>query len=1100
MTISNEMIRASAGSGKTWQLTNRYIALMGQQLRAGGEVTPERIIAVTFTRKAAGEFFDSILEKLAEAASDPNKAQELASDKNNELSTVLGDLSQEEYLELLRIFVAKMPRLFLGTLDSFFSNILRSFPSEFGLAGDFEIIDTHLQSMVRESVCRHVFERKPERDSSGQRDFLEAFRRATFGKEGAGVQRTLDDFLEKIYGIWLRSPDENLWGTEAAIWPGETGSPWQGEKPDFDAEFEKLFAIFEAEEARTAGEDKPHTYSWDYWNEFREQAPDYIAGASIPKRVEYMLKNILPIWGDILNGDAELKLNRKINYLDKSACRILERIMKYFVRSEFELKLQQTRGIWTLLNQFETIYAKRIRRRGKLTFQDVELLLAGQGFAGSGNPLVLSQSPGEDERLQIDYRLDARYDHWMLDEFQDTSFTQWKAIANLIDEVVQDSSGSRSLFQVGDTKQAIYGWRGGDTRLFDDIANRYNANEERIKPRSLNVSWRSGRDVIDMVNRVFGNPENLSQLALPEATTERWIWENHEVPEKNAQRKGYCSLIHPFPAEGSKAITEEDRFAVVVALLKEIKPIQRGIDCAILVQQNKVGHDLVNYIRANCDVPVMSDADIPIAIDNAINRAAISYLKCVAHPGDTFAWNHLRMTPFGKIIASKKLTPGSLSAVGVKLIFEHGFEHIIQQFFKEIENAAGIPLDTFNKSRTESLALAARLFDERGSRDIDEFLAFARLHKMREPDTKSAVQVMTIHQSKGLTYDMVILPELEGKKLAFSRERISVKQDEDRNTKWILDPPAQIITQADSEISGCRIDSEANAAYDSLCKLYVALTRAKYANYLITSPHKTSSTSNNFNKLLHLSLAAADPREDVIGETSVELAFESDLPETTDRKWYQKFSIEEEIAPKEEVSVDPLVSPEKARVRVARRTPSGSEGGSVTGAQIFSQQGRTARELGTLVHALFEEIEWHETDSLDRLKKRCEELPGFSPEAKVQAMEQISRSLANQEVIAALSRPQAGDECWREKPFEILLENEWLSGTFDRVIIGKEKATILDFKTSFVDTDESVKDAVEKYRPQLETYRQVLARMTGLSEDAIEMQLLFTRIPKVVLL
>ena len=60
----NEMIRASAGSGKTFQLTNRYIGLMAHG------VEPERIIALTFTRKAAGEFFDAILEKLARASTD----------------------------------------------------------------------------------------------------------------------------------------------------------------------------------------------------------------------------------------------------------------------------------------------------------------------------------------------------------------------------------------------------------------------------------------------------------------------------------------------------------------------------------------------------------------------------------------------------------------------------------------------------------------------------------------------------------------------------------------------------------------------------------------------------------------------------------------------------------------------------------------------------------------------------------------------------------------------------------------------------------------------------------------------------------------------
>ena len=156
-TIPNEMILASAGSGKTWQLTNRYIGLMAMQLRAGEPVSPERIVAVTFTRKAAGEFFDSILEKLAKAASEPDEGKNLASDGEDPLSAILGELSCEEYQQLLRIFIRKMPMLFLGTLDSFFSNILRAFPAEFGLSGDFEIIDHHMSQVLRDDVYRDVF-------------------------------------------------------------------------------------------------------------------------------------------------------------------------------------------------------------------------------------------------------------------------------------------------------------------------------------------------------------------------------------------------------------------------------------------------------------------------------------------------------------------------------------------------------------------------------------------------------------------------------------------------------------------------------------------------------------------------------------------------------------------------------------------------------------------------------------------------------------------------------------------------------------------------------------------------------------------------------
>ncbi len=82
--------------------------------------------------------------------------------------------------------------------------------------------------------------------------------------------------------------------------------------------------------------------------------------------------------------------------------------------------------------------------------------------------------------------------------------------------------------------------------------------------------------------------------------------------------------------------------------------------------------------------------------------------------------------------------------------------------------------------------------------------------------------------------------------------------------------------------------------------------------------------------------------------------------------------------------------------------------------------------------------------------------------------------------------------CWREKRFEILLNGEWLSGTFDRVMLENGRATILDFKTDKTDTDEALAARIEGYRPQLETYREVLARMTGLPHDQIACKLLFT--------
>src|SRR4051812_17248398 len=127
--VPHEMILASAGSGKTYALTNRFVRLLS------GGAAPERIVALTFTRKAAGEFFDEILKKLARAATEAEFARRLAAETGS------AGMNEADYLRLLRAMIDAMPQLQLGTLDGFFARIVRSFPLELGLGGEFEIME-----------------------------------------------------------------------------------------------------------------------------------------------------------------------------------------------------------------------------------------------------------------------------------------------------------------------------------------------------------------------------------------------------------------------------------------------------------------------------------------------------------------------------------------------------------------------------------------------------------------------------------------------------------------------------------------------------------------------------------------------------------------------------------------------------------------------------------------------------------------------------------------------------------------------------------------------------------------------------------------------
>ena len=1083
------MILASAGSGKTWQLTNRYIGLMALQLRTGS-VAPERILAATFTRKAAGEFFDSILVKLAEAASDPKKAASLAGDPADPLSAILATLDPSDYTRLLREFIRRMPRLFLGTLDSFFANLLRAFPAEFGLTGDFEVMDEYQAAVARARVYEAVFSSRPGlgRDGDPARAaFLEAFRLATLGSEENRVFKQLDGFIDDLHELYLEAPSASRWGRAGAIWE-DGGRHWLPGEIDPEKEVRRLETALRSLEA------SGQKIEWKWWTPFFEALSGHRPGMPLVNPIKYVAKQVLPVWSDVLAGSAGVKFNRTVQLLDRAVCDPLRAIFQWIVGGELSVKLQRTRGVRDLLQHYEAVYAEQVRRRGRLTFQDAQLLLAGPGGEEGGKAPIFTQIPGPDERLRIDYRLDARYDHWLLDEFQDTNLLQWRVIANLIDEVVQDESGTRSLFQVGDLKQAIYAWRGGDTRLFTDIAARYNTHDERLKRRHLDISWRSGHDVIDPVNRVFGDRAALAAIELPEATLSQWEWHDHRVSPKGEHYDGCTYLLNPVAPSGDKP-EPEDVHALVAGILEEIDPVRRGLSCAILVQKNQEGEALVDALRARIGIPVVSESEIFIATDNPLNRALLAVFQVAAHPGDRFAWQHLTMGPLRTSAEVGEGSPEAFSSRLLAAVFEEGFEASVRIWTDRFEAALGSPLDTYTRGRAEEFALAARSFDESGSRDLDEFLLFLGKHRIRETVSSNAVQVMTIHKSKGLTFDAVILPDLGGNSLTTARRSFGVKKNGAREVEWILDLPRKEFVEADPVLREHAAEREAEAAYEALCKFYVAMTRASRANYLITMPRGDSATSQNFVKLLEDTLAT-DPLSAEFGGVPATVLYQSHTAKTN-RRWFEAFhpsAAAEESAPKAVRGVDPAL----ARKRLRRRTPSGSEDFTVTAAQIFTPAGSVAREFGTLVHALFEEIEWSGECDFETLAARWRETRDATTGLE-DALEQVCGVLNDPVAAAALARPGDHAEAWRERSFEILLGEEWLSGTFDRVVIERtpagvpERATILDFKTDRVATLEEIDAAVTKYRPQLETYREVLRRITGLPATSIRCRLLFTR-------
>lgn len=1076
----HQMILASAGSGKTYALTNRFVRLLALG------VSPHRILALTFTRKAAAEFLDEILRKLSEAASDPKVALRLSNDLQ------IRDFDCALAVSLLRLLVSELHLLTLGTLDSFFNRILTCFPAEFGLSSGFEILEDHAAADARLRVFQQIF-----RDSSAHQAFLEAFKASTFGSEEKSLVTLLHDFIGNHHSLFLRASHREQWGDPEVIW-GAQGCAWLESRPDVATGCQALAIALESLQM-----DKPAA---KMWSGFLQELPSLQPGDRRPKAIsETFLERIFEHYGQICaGGPVEVKFGRKEYVLNRTVCQHLNPLLDHFLACELRPHLRRTGGIYDLVHTFEARYHQMVRRAGKLGFEDVQLLLSGL-LPGSENDGLLSLD-GSDGRLSIDYRLDGQFDHWLLDEFQDTSLPQWKVIENLADEVIQDAEGRRSFFYVGDVKQAIFGWRGGDSHLFQDIYEYYRQPEgPLIAKETMELSWRSGPYLLNTLNRVFGDAALLSGL-FPDHGEAVRRWEEDWRPHRSnhASRTDFFRLIS-LPKENPAGLSnQERRQQAVAALLEEIAPHEKDLSCAILVRANKSAHALADYLRAHTGIEVMVDGDTHIGRDHPLGSSFLALLQLAAHPGDSLAWKHLCMTPAlsGEPSRQSQASRRELVRHVLELLHDRGFRAVFDLWIRLLESG-GFRADALTRSRIELLRQACREFDQGGNRSIPEFLRFAEALCTRESQSKGMVQILTIHKSKGLGFDAVIVAEIESERdraltdlhntplLVHERGR-GLKREID----WVLSMPRKDVCGLDPVLQAARLRLENEKLHEDLCLLYVALTRAKFATYVIAGEPGAAATAP---AILHRALGEGDDpgREWPCGEDLLRIPFEAGDPDWFAHENFCKKT--ESSRTGEEAYRVPNARPYPALPRSRPSSTAEEKEAAMSPGEFFAAGAVRAADFGTRVHALFERIEW-----LDSLP--APSLPGFLEDAidpgsalDQDALEVVRRAIQEPGIAAVFQRSAFGDAArvWRERNFEMVLAGSWVSGTFDRVVLTPARAWIYDFKTNRVTSAEDIEAACQRYAPQLATYRAALSKLVQLPLSAISSHLIFTH-PRVV--
>lgn len=1057
--IPHRAISASAGSGKTWQLAMRYITL----LMLGEE--PDRIVALTFSRKAAGEIFDRIMQMLAEALISDSAFEVL-----REAQPV--PVTRGMVVDCIRRVLARLPRLRVGTLDSFAVGIVRAFPMELGIGHEFELMDDEgaAADAARQAVFSEVFHQPVSEKSRAM--FMEAYKQATFGQEDKQFVRTLNGFLSAHHNRFRAVPDEEAWGRANRIWP--EGSPWFDDVPD------DIRSVGEAlmTEVLSQGYNEKDKGRWETW---MERFLRYRPGSGW-KDVSYRVKKLGEAVQAWESGEAKLTVEGKGFSLTEPMQVCCLQLLHHIVRVDIATCLETTRGIYRVVSQFDAWYDRIVRQRGRLTFSDVQFLLLDP-VSGQGRCSTVA----DDGRLMINYRLDGSLDHWLLDEFQDTSDVQWSVLKPLVSEAVQDPSGRRTFFYVGDVKQAIYGWRGGNAGLFRDVLQTYGA---ALDHDSLPQSRRSPIEIINAVNRVFRSPlPDWVNAGAAEAWTK--VWETHTTAVTG---NGYVGWLQPDGEDKDPHVCRELRQEVVAAALRRIEPHRRGLSVGILVRKNDYATALVAALRKACpDMPVVQDGPSEL-LNNELGQVLVSLVTLAAHPGDGKAWMHLRMSPL-----SGWAPLGGRNQLVLEVmdeIHEHGYEALFSTWCDRLASVQ--PLCAYGCQVRDKLLDAAAEFDRTAQKQPAAFVQYLDAYRVRRGGGSSVVRVMTLHQSKGLGFDVVILPELQDANVQIGTAPAMLeKAGETPGTwDWVLKCPHKDLAQLDEPLASVMGENESSNLFDTICGFYVAMTRAKKALLMVTTPRASRETKASEACWLEERLGGSEDVVEEWGGVQVRVCFEEGSSE-----WYETME-EMDLGLEPVQGAAPPSGLADGRRRRPRQVQPSREGDEEREAgRLFSGAAGRARTLGDAVHGIFEQVEWLDDGvDLDAVLDAWSVVSGIDTEIKQEAIRQVRGALQSAEVVEALTRPAGEDvEVWRERSFDVVFEEEWVSGTFDRVVLHRkdggrlDSATILDFKSNHVVTEEEVQEKAEQYRSQLELYQRVLSKMVGLDRARIRLALVFTK-------
>ena len=742
-TSTFQVYNASAGSGKTFTLVKQYLKVL---LTSNDLFMFQKVLAVTFTNKAAGEMKERVLFYLEEFAegSESDLFKNILSETNLDATII-----QERSKKILEAILKNYAAFSITTIDSFTHKIIKSFAFDLGLSLNFEV-EMDAISLLNEAV--DVLISKIGTDQKLTDLLIEYSLDKIDDDKSWDISKDLNDFAK----VLLNEDDVKHFRRLA------------------DKKLDDFFELKNKIQKSNKGIENEYKVFGNEVLSFIEtsgvQLSDFAYTGEFPKHFQKLTK-LRFLKFDDLKFDARLNTvieDGKNLFAGKASAVSKDTIDG--ISEQLRLYYYQSKDLYNrtyssyLLNK---ITLKSIIPLAVLNNVNSELNNIKEDnnirLNAEFNQLISDNIKNEPAPF-IYERIGQRFQHYFIDEMQDTSVLQWQNLIPLIENALAQENSN--LLLVGDGKQAIYRWRGGKAEQFIDLgSNEVNPFNIQKEIKNLETNYRSYSEIIKFNNTFFSHTANFLHN---ESYKNLFLQGNVQL--ENAKKGGFVSLSF-LEKEEEK---EDEKVKYPKKVLEKINQLKEDFylnEICVLTRTKKDGIAVADYLSEN-GISIISSETLLLKNNSKINFI-IDFLYSIQNTNDEekrfevlyFLHEHLKLKVpkhefFKKHVKSTNaFIFENLKSYGISFNFS-----VFQQvpFYEKIEEIIrGFKLVNSSNAYVQFF-LDVVLEQQRRATDIADFLEFWELKKDKlsivASENANAVQVMTIHKSKGLEFPVVIFP------------------------------------------------------------------------------------------------------------------------------------------------------------------------------------------------------------------------------------------------------------------------------------------------------------------------------------------------------